>query len=393
MGLKKLLLAICLAEAVVVMRAGCEQALTNSLKDVFGNRFLVGVAVNGRQFTGSDERAVRLVESHFNSISPENVLKWESVQPLPGQFAFEVADRFVEFGLQRGMVVIGHTLVWHHQTPGWVFTDGAGNRVTREVLISRMREHIMTVVGRYKGKIKGWDVVNEALEEDGSLRRSPWLEIIGPDYIRLAFEFAREADPGAELYYNDFSMENAPKRRGALRLLRELKAQGVRIDGVGLQGHYLMKWPSPGQLDRTIKQFAGLGLKVMITELDVDVLPRVEGYVGADVRTIAVRDPRLLEKLDPYRAGLPEAVDRALAKRYAELFEVFARNQGSITRVTFWGLTDGDSWLNVIPVRGRHNYPLLFDRDYRPKRAFYEVVQVGLKSGNALGGRPVDSRR
>jgi len=218
------------------------------------------------------------------------------------------------------------------------------------------------VVGRFRGRIRGWDVVNEALNEDGTLRPTPWLTIIGADYLAQAFRFAHEADPDAELYYNDYALENAPKRRGALELVRRLRAEGVPLTGVGLQGHNRMDWPTPAQQDTTIAAFATLGVRVMITELDIDPLPRPGEASPTD--------------LNPYRDALPDSVQRALAQRYAELFAVYLRHAHDISRVTFWGVADGDSWLNNRPVRGRTSYPLLFDRQRRPKPAFDAVIGV-----------------
>jgi endo-1,4-beta-xylanase len=343
-----------------------------TLKDAFKKDFLVGVAINQNQFSERDARGVPIITSQFNSITPENVLKWESVHPQPGKYDFEGPDRFVAFGEKYHMFIIGHTLVWHNQTPRWVFQDDKGNPVDRETLLSRMRDHIHTVVGRYQGRIKGWDVVNEALNEDGTLRQSPWMKIIGEDYLAKAFEFAHEADPKAQLYYNDYSLENEAKRNGAIELIKKLKALGVPLVAVGLQGHDKMDWPTVDQQDATISAFAKLGIKVNITELDLDVLPPASQNRGADI-TLNVE---LQAKLNPYANGLPDAVQQASAKRYADLFGVFVRHRDVIDRVTFWGVTDGDSWLNGWPVRGRTSYPLLFDRNGQPKPAFDAVIRT-----------------
>jgi endo-1,4-beta-xylanase len=250
--------------------------------------------------------------------------------------------------------------------------------VSRYTLLSRLRDHIHTVFGRYKGRIKGWYVVNEALNEDGTLRRSPWLTIIGEDYLAKAFQWAHEADPSAELYYNDYSLENPPKRAGAIALIKKLQAQGVPIAAVGLQGHDKMDWPSVALQDSTITEFAATGVKVMITELDVDVLPAPGQYRGADISVSA----ELQDRLNPYKQVLPDSVQRALAQRYADLFGVFLKHRAHITRVTFWGVADGDSWLNNWPVRGRTSYPLLFDRNGRPKPAFDAVVRAAQGAAN-----------
>jgi len=324
------------------------------LKDVFKDYFMIGAALNQAQSSGKDMFSVNLVKKHFNTVTPENILKWESVHPEPEKYNFEPADTFVDFGKKNNLFIVGHTLIWHNQTPKRVFEDEQGNPVDRETLLNRMRSHIHTVIGRYKGRINGWDVVNEALDEDGTLRQSQWLEIIGDDYLIKAFEFAHEADPDAELYYNDYSLENEPK-----------------IDGVGLQGHYKMDWPTTSQLDSTIKAFAALGIKIMITELDVDVLPYDWQNHGADI-TLNIE---LQEKLNPYKNGLPDSVQQSLAKRYASLFDVLTNNNETVSRVTFWGVSDKDSWLNNWPVRGRMNYPLLFDRNGEPKPAFEAVIK------------------
>jgi endo-1,4-beta-xylanase len=345
-----------------------------ALKDVFADAFLIGAALNQAQFSAEDSRALPIIKKHFNTITAENVLKWGPVHPRPDEYNFEPADRFVDFGEENGLFVVGHTLVWHSQTPAWVFEDGDGNSLSREALLDRMRDHIHTVVGRYKGRIHGWDVVNEALNEDGTLRQTPWLRIIGEDYLAHAFRFAHEADPSAELYYNDYSLENAPKRNGAVRLVKGLLDQGVPVHGIGTQGHFKMDWPSVEQQDSTIRAFAALGVQVMVTELDIDVLPPVVRSDGADVSLRAEIEARQ----NPYVEGLPDSVAHAQAQRYAELFAVYLKHRDVVSRVTLWGVTDGDSWLNNWPARGRTSYPLLFDREGRPKPAFDAIVRTAL---------------
>ncbi len=328
-----------------------------ALRTAFRGVFLVGAALTAAQFSGQDTLGAAIVKAQFNSITPENALKWASVHPRPGTYDFAAADRYVAFGERNGMFIVGHNLVWHNQTPRWVFEDSGGTPVSRDTLLARLRDHIHTVVGRYRGRIKGWDVVNEALGDDGTLRRTPWLTILGEDYLAAAFRFAHEADPDAELYYNDYELERAPKRRGAVELIRRLRDEGIPIAAVGLQNHDRLDWPSPAQEDSTIDAFAALGVRVMITELDVDVLPHTAGA-------------------NPFVDGLPDSLQQALARRYAELFGSYLRHRGTVTRVTFWGVTDRDSWLNNFPVRGRTNYPLLFGRDGRPKPAFVAVVRT-----------------
>ncbi|HKV40029.1 MAG TPA: endo-1,4-beta-xylanase [Blastocatellia bacterium] len=368
--------ALMMAAATAIVGAG---SLSPTLKDAYKKDFRIGVALNQRLFSDQDSRGAEIVKAEFNSISPENVLKWESVHPRPGTYNFDPADRYVEFGVKNHMFVIGHTLIWHNQTPAWVFQGADGKPASREVLLERMRDHIQTVAGRYKGRINGWDVVNEAINEDGSMRQTPWLKIIGDDYIEKAYQFAHEADPAAELYYNEYGLENEQKRNGALKLIGKLVSEHIPIAAVGLQGHYRMDWPKLEQIDDTIAAFAKLGVKVNITELDVDVLPPASTYRGADI-TLNVK---LRSELNPYPDGLPDSVQQALARRYADLFDVFLKHRAVMTRVTLWGLTDQASWLNNWPVRGRTNYPLLFDREGQPKPAFDAVVRAATKAARS----------
>lgn len=362
---------LCLAIAVLAVNARAQNQ--PSLKDAYKGCFMVGAALNHSQFTGQDQAEDAIIEAQFNTISPENVLKWEIVHPQPGTYDFSMADKYVEFGEQNHMFIIGHNLVWHSQVPKWVFEDANGKPVSRKILLERMRDHINTVLGRYKGRIKGWDVVNEALNDDGTLRQSPWMKIIGDDYIEKAFRYAHKADPQAQLYYNDYSLENEAKRKGALELVKKLKAKGIPITAVGLQDHVSLDWPTTDQIDATISQFGGLAVKVMITELDVDVLPSANHT--ADVSLKVASDP----KLNPYLDGLPDAVQQQLAHRYSDLFGTYAKHCGLVTRVSFWGVTDKDSWKNDWPVRGRTNYPLLFGRNDQPKPAFDAVIQMAPK--------------
>jgi len=359
-----------------------------TLKDAYKSDFLIGAALNPLQFCNSNGMAAALIKRQFNSISPENVLKWEKVHPEPGQYDFALPDRYVAFGETNQMFIIGHTLVWHSQTPAWVFQDEKGKPVARDVLLARMREHIFTVVGRYKGRIKGWDVVNEAVAENGDIRQSPWRKIIGEDYMLKAYQFAHEADPQAELYYNDYGLENPHKRAGGIKLVKELQAAGIKIAGVGLQGHYKLdpNYPSVQEVDETIAEFSRLGVKVMITELDVDVLPSAHQSLNADVATSYLAD----KQLNPFPKELPAAVQDQLAARYAELFTVFLKHRREIERVTFWGVTDDSSWLNDWPVEGRTSYPLLFDREGKPKPAFDRIMALARLAGRLTkvdGGR------
>jgi endo-1,4-beta-xylanase len=340
-----------------------------TLKDAFSGSFRIGAALNPSHFL--EQNTVALIKSQFNSITAENVLKWEPVHPKPDSFDFGPADRYVAFGEKYGMFIIGHTLVWHNQTPRWVFEDDKGKPIGRAALLERMHDHIAKVVGRYKGKIAGWDVVNEAIDDNGNLRRSPWLRIIGEDYIVKAYQYAHEADPKAELYYNDYDLEKEPKRNGVITLVKKLQAAGIPIAAVGNQAHYKLDSPPAAQVDATMTALSKLGVKVNITELDINVLP-APGQFSADVSQRF--DPA--KGLDPYTNALPDEVQQKLAKRYADLFQIFLKHRASVARVTFWGVTDGDSWLNFFPVRSRTNYPLLFDRQAKSKPAYDAVIQL-----------------
>jgi len=356
--------------------SNCRNEVSTSLKEVFNEKFLFGTALNSDQYTGKDTKAVKIIRQHFNSVVAENCMKLEELQPEEGEFRFDNADKFVDFGLENNMFIIGHTLIWHSQAPAWFFVDHKGNDVSREVLIERMRNHITTVVGRYKGKVKGWDVVNEAIEDDGSWRKSKFYQIIGEEYIRLAFEFANQADPNAELYYNDYSMAHEGKRIGTIGMVKSLQQQGIKIDGIGMQGHLSMDFPTVEAFEKSIVAFSNLGVQVMITELDLSVLPRPNANVGADI----VNTSEYEQKLNPYTEGLPGEVKSAWEERYYEFFKLFIKHHDKISRVTLWGLTDADSWKNNWPVKGRIDYPLLFDRDYEPKPIVQRIIEDVIKS-------------
>ena len=343
-----------------------------TLKETFKNYFYIGTAVNYFQIMGRDPKTIDIVKKQFNSITPENLLKWERVHPKPDKYNFEPADSFVAFGERNKMFIVGHCLIWHSQTPKWVFEDESGNTVTREVLLQRMKDHIFTVVGRYKGRINGWDVVNEAIDDDGELRKSKWYDIIGEDFIQKAFEYAHEADPSAELYYNDFNEWHPVKVKSIVKMVNNLKSKGVKIDGIGMQGHWGSDYPSKEELETCLKEYSDTGLKIMITELDMDILPNPFNYTGADIS----KRFELNEETNPYKEGLPDSMQTFLAERYAEIFRSFIKFKDSISRVTFWGVSDLYSWKNNFPIRGRTNYPLLFDRNFNPKPAFDAVIKT-----------------
>lgn len=339
-----------------------------SLKDAVGDKFLMGVALNVNQSSGVDTSSIKLVKQHFNSIVAENCMKCEVIHPEEDRYDFTLADQFVSFGEKNGMAVIGHCLIWHSQLAPWFCVDEKGNNVTPEVLKQRMKDHITTIVTRYKGRIKGWDVVNEAILEDGSYRKSKFYEILGEEFIPLAFQYAHEADPDAELYYNDYAMNMPGKREGVVKLVSSLKEKGIRIDAVGMQGHMGMDYPDINEFEQSIVAFAGTGVKVMVTEWDMSALPTVKQ--SADISdTVAYQ-----KMLNPYPETLPDSVSKAWNNRMKQFFGLFEKHADVISRVTAWGVSDSDSWKNDFPVKGRHDYPLLFDRNYQPKPFVKEIM-------------------
>lgn len=352
---------------------------TSPLKSAFQGKFLIGAVLDFAALGGRDPIAVGIATTHFSAFTPANSLKPEPVQPKEGEFRFAEGDRLVELAQKSGATPIGHTLVWHGQTPRWFFEGPDGKPVTRELALERMRKHISTVVGHYKGKIKQWDVVNEAINDGpGVLRSTPWRKAIGDDYIEQAFRAAHEADPDAILIYNDYNIELPYKRPKALELLKSLLDKKVPINAVGIQCHWRIDNPPFADVEQAIKEFSALGLKVMITEMDIGVLPTK--YQGADINTREAMTPEQQAVMNPYTKGLPDDVAKKQAERYREAFDIFLRHKDVIGRVTLWGTNDGDSWLNDFPVRGRTDYALLFDRTGKPKPALTEVRKAAAQT-------------
>ena len=359
---------------LTLLLMGCsapQQEQTPSLKDAYKDMFLIGTALNANHNFGHDTLGIKLIQDHFNSIVAENCMKSMHLQPTEGVFFFDEADKFIAFGEANNMHIVGHTLIWHSQAPDWLFTDENGEDVSREVMIERMRSHIHTVVGRYKGRVDGWDVVNEAVLDDGSWRNTKFYEIIGEEYIKLAFQFAHEADPDAELYYNDYAMSQEGKRNSVVEMVKKLQEEGIKIDGIGMQGHMGMDYPDISEFEKSIEAFAALGVKVMITEMDITLLPFPAGET-AEVSLTA----EYQEKMNPYAEDLPEEVEAAFNKRYSDFFGLFLKHQDKISRVTLWGLTDNDTWRNDWPIPGRTDYPLLFDRNYQPKPVVQQLIDL-----------------
>jgi GH35 family endo-1,4-beta-xylanase len=340
-------------------------AAVPGLKDVFQNDFLIGTALNLQQIQGRDPRADTLIRRQFNTATPENIMKSALIHPGWDTYQFGPADQLVEYARSNGMQVNAHTLIWHSQLPGFV-----RNIKDADSLRKFFVGHITTVAGRYDGKVASWDVVNEALNEDGTLRNTIFLQKLGPDYIVEAFRLAQKAAPHTELCYNDYNIESPAKRTGAIEIVKKIKAAGVRIDAIGIQGHWHLGSVPFAHIAESIDAFAGLGIKVNFTELDISVLPNPLRGNTADVSAGVSGGA----SGNPWPDGLPDSVQDKLAADYAALFKLFLEHKSQIGRVTFWGVEDGGSWLNDWPVRGRTNYPLLFDRNYAPKKAFYSVI-------------------
>ena len=359
----------------VVILGGCSgskkvssSSTTTSLKEVYKNDFLMGAALSAAQIEEKEANAAVLVPREFNAITPENIMKAEIIHPEWNRYNFDLADKIAAYGKKHNLKVNGHTLIWHSQLPAFV-----RNMKDADSVRQFFTDHITTVAGRYDGKIASWDVVNEALEEDGSMRKSIFLNKLGDDYVTEAFRLAQKAAPNTELYYNDYNIEQPKKRAGTISIIKKIQAAGVRIDGVGIQGHWHVGRVPFKDIEESILEYAALGIKVAFTELDIEVLPR--NFQGADVSQRVASNP----ELNPYTKGLPDSVQQQLATDYENLFRLFLKYQDKIDRVTFWGVNDGQSWLNGWPVRGRTNYPLLFDRQFKPKLAYYKVIELKTK--------------
>jgi endo-1,4-beta-xylanase len=343
------------------------QIQSKSLKDVFKDDFYIGTALGAEHILEKDVRANQLIKKEFNAITPENHMKSMNIHPEWDKYDFMLGDKFVEYGKKNNMYVVGHTLIWHSQLPRFV-----GKIKSADSLKLFMNDHISKVAGRYSGKIDSWDVVNEAIEDDGSFRKSIFYNLLGEDFIKMSFDLAAKSDPKAELYYNDYNNEQPVKRKATIEMIKKLKASGTKIDGVGIQGHWSINSLKLQDIEDAIVEYAALGLKVAFTELDLTVLPNPWDLKGADVNQNYPNSPYM----NPYPKSLPDSVQNVLAKKYEDLFKIFIKHQDKIDRITFWGVNDGHSWLNGWPVRGRTNYPLLFDRNNEPKKAYEAVIKL-----------------
>ena len=341
------------------------------LRDVFKNDFSIGTAIPTQVLANQDTARLKLIAREFSAITTENAMKWEEIRPHLSRWNWTLADRFVGFGIKHQMQIVGHALVWHNQIPNDVFLDKRGKPLNRKALLTRMEDHISTMLDRYKGLITIWDVVNEAFE-GGKWRESQWFKVIGEDYLEHAFRYAHAADPAAQLIYNDYGMDNPHKQEIAIRIIDACRKRGGHIHGVGMQSHVHLEGPSLKKMERAIIAFAKAGLRVHITELDVDVLPQIHDYSSAEVST----NFEYLERLNPYKDGLPTQVQQQLTRRYEDLFKLYIKHRDSIDRISFWGTSDDESWKNNWPINGRTNYPLLFDRNQQPKPAYHAVRRL-----------------
>ncbi len=357
-----------------------------TLQGAFKDHFLMGTIWHGYKL-GNDSRnrhvakEKEITATEFNAITPENCMKPMFVQPKKGVFTFAESDEMVDFAEANNLVVVGHTLVWKNQTPAWFFLDDKGGQVSREVLIERLKTHIRTVVSRYRGRIDYWDVVNEAVTVDrdqgernqtASYKSTPWLEIIGPEYIEIAYRTAHEADPSAKLLYNDYNLDTEVKLDFSLAMIADLKSRGLPIAGLGYQGHLFLKEPSLAAIERVLRKTKQANIPLHITELDVSVLPNAWKHRSASVE----QRFKLAKKLNPYPDGVPEKILAEQAKRYSDVFSLFLQYSDNIERVTFWGVWDGNSWRDYRPMLGRTDYPLLIDRKFEKKPAYDAVINL-----------------
>lgn len=340
-----------------------------SLREHFNGQFQIGVAMDGwlpRDYSAAE---LNLLGTQFATLTPANCMKMTYLQPEEGQFQFGMGDALVVYAATNNIKVCGHCLVWakDERTPEWFFRAG-DKPVSRELLLRRMRQHIEAVAGHYRGKVISWDVVNEALDDGKDfIRPSKWYSIAGEDFIAESFKLARATDPNAILIYNDYNIELPAKREKLLRLLAGLREKQAPIDAVGIQGHWEIDAVPFKDIEDTIVAISKLGLKVMVTEFDIDAIPRARWWADGG----KYRDE--MSRLNPYKDGCPPEVLERQADQYAKIFAIFRRHSSAIARVTFWDLHDGRSWLNYFPWR-RDNHPLLFDRSTAPKPAFHAIV-------------------
>jgi endo-1,4-beta-xylanase len=357
-----------LIAVTTLMAVSCtSQKETTSLKDAYKDDFYIGTALSADQIEQKDKKEDSLIRKEFNAITAENIMKSMFMHPQKDKYDFTLSDKFVAYGEKNKMFIHGHTLIWHSQLAPWM--EKIADSTEMEAF---MRDHITTIVSKYKGRINSWDVVNEALNEDGTLRKSVFLNTLGEKYLVDAFKLAAKADPKAELYYNDYNIEEPAKRAGAIALIKKIKAEGGKVDGVGIQGHWRLQSPSIEEIEKSILDYSALGIKVAFTELDITVLPNPWDLKGAEISQKFEGSA----KMNPYSEKLPDSVQTQLANRYQSIFKLFLKHKDKISRVTFWGVHDGQSWLNDWPIKGRTNYPLPFDKNLQHKPAYDSILKL-----------------
>jgi endo-1,4-beta-xylanase len=364
--------AACTALAAMKANALSFAADETGLKDVFKGDFYIGTAISGPNMQASRPDYLALLAREFNAITMENNMKWGVIHPDENTWNWGIPDKFVDFGEKNNMFILGHNLVWHSQMARNGFVGSDGKQLSRDAMLKRLQNHISTLVGRYKGRVTAWDAVNEAVDEDKGWRKSLWYQIIGDDFMDFAFHYAHEVDPRADLLYNDYNMHNPGKRQFVVQWVEEALKRGIPIKSIGMQGHVGLTYPDIVEFEKSIEAFGKTGMQVHITEMDVDILPQASRRTGADISD----NFQYAEELNPYVAGLPPEVEKKLADRYVEFFKVFLKHRNVIRRVSFWGTSDGESWKNNFPVRGRTNYPLMFDRNYEKKECYKAVVAL-----------------
>ncbi|MDQ8200599.1 endo-1,4-beta-xylanase [Pelagicoccus enzymogenes] len=369
--------------ALALTATSCNQASNDeipSLHEAFEGLFLIGGTLSNSMLQDPSDPGYAIVEKHFNSLSPENCMKWGNMNPSPEVSNYDLIDSFTEYGASNNQALVGHTLFWHSQTPEWVYQDEAGKDLTRDALLARMRERATLMAEKWGDHILYWDVVNESIMSDGSWRQSKYQQIIGDDFTEQAFRIASEVlPPDAKLLYNDYNMTDAGRRDAIVAMVKDFKSKRLRIDGIGMQGHWLMDYPDTEDIAASIRAFGSTGVKVHITELDLDLLGRAS-FFGADVD---IRRLTANSENNPFPDGvLPSSEEHHFALRYEEIFQMLVAEAEHIERVTFWGVSDKTSWLNNFPVRGRTNFALLFDRQFQPKPAFYRVLNAASKTDN-----------
>ena len=366
---------------------GCADA--QGLKDAYRDYFRMGVSVNQWEIKAEQEVNTKfdysgrvsgdqtanfpMIAKHFGWLVPENCMKCEVIHPQESVYDFTLADQMVDLAHSQGLQVVGHCLIWHSQCAPWFFVDEDGNQVSAEVLKKRMKEHIFTILGHFKGRVKAWDVVNEAFEDNGTLRHSKFYELLGEDYIPLAFQYAHEADPTIELYYNDYSMNKAQKIDGILNFFRPLVAKGLPIHAIGMQGHLVFDGTDyVSAYESAIQKIASLGLKAQFTELDLSALPNPYGFSGANVADNFKYTP----DKDPYTKGLPAEVQQKVDDFWVDFFKMLIRQKDHVLRVGFWCTNDANSWRNDYPIKGRTDYATLFDRQCQPKSTVQKLIDL-----------------